>query len=319
MLLNRLNVSLVAFKWYAPEHYVPTWMEVVVAAAVISAEVWVFRWVVSGCPCGAASPTGRATTMRRPPPPRPPRRAPCRNRSRRAPPPARPRAEGGSMDFIASNGIEYLMVIGYLALSIPFWLLLERWTRPARTAAPVWIGDPVGGERSWFAVPDGPSYHRGHTWAPPVGAGRYRVAVDDFARRSSAHPYELDLPAVGARLAEGEPGFRFRLDGRSVDLLSPVAGRVVALNGDVLADPGRVSDDPTARAGCSRSRRRRRPWPTCCRRAWRGAGWRKRPRPSPEGCRPSSARCSRTAACRSPASPASCRRKVGRRSRWSCC
>jgi Ni/Fe-hydrogenase subunit HybB-like protein len=50
IVLNRLNISLIAFKWYAPVHYVPTWMEVVVAAAVICAEVWVFRWVIERMP-----------------------------------------------------------------------------------------------------------------------------------------------------------------------------------------------------------------------------------------------------------------------------
>jgi Ni/Fe-hydrogenase subunit HybB-like protein len=48
--LNRLNVSVIAFKWYEPVRYVPTWMEVVVTAAVISAEIWVFRWIVSRMP-----------------------------------------------------------------------------------------------------------------------------------------------------------------------------------------------------------------------------------------------------------------------------
>jgi Ni/Fe-hydrogenase subunit HybB-like protein len=48
--LNRLNVSLIAFKWYEPKHYVPTWMEVVVTLAVICAEVWVFRWIVARMP-----------------------------------------------------------------------------------------------------------------------------------------------------------------------------------------------------------------------------------------------------------------------------
>lgn len=50
IVLNRMNISLIAFKWYAPVHYVPTWMELVVTAAVISAEVWVFRWVVQRMP-----------------------------------------------------------------------------------------------------------------------------------------------------------------------------------------------------------------------------------------------------------------------------
>ncbi len=55
-MLNRLNVSVIAFKWYAAEHYVPTWMEIVVTLGVISAELWVFRWVVNRMPVLATLP-----------------------------------------------------------------------------------------------------------------------------------------------------------------------------------------------------------------------------------------------------------------------
>jgi len=50
VVLNRLNISVIAFKWYSSAHYVPTWMEIVVTGAVISAELWVFRWVVNRMP-----------------------------------------------------------------------------------------------------------------------------------------------------------------------------------------------------------------------------------------------------------------------------
>ncbi len=50
ILLNRLNVSIIAFKWFAPDRYYPTWMEIVVTLAVISAELWVFRWVINRMP-----------------------------------------------------------------------------------------------------------------------------------------------------------------------------------------------------------------------------------------------------------------------------
>jgi Ni/Fe-hydrogenase subunit HybB-like protein len=50
VLLNRLNVSLIAFKWYAPARYFPSWMEVEITLAIIFAEIWVFRWVVSRMP-----------------------------------------------------------------------------------------------------------------------------------------------------------------------------------------------------------------------------------------------------------------------------
>jgi len=50
IVLNRLDVSIIAYRWDAPVHYVPTWMEVVVAVGVICAQIWVFRWVVNRMP-----------------------------------------------------------------------------------------------------------------------------------------------------------------------------------------------------------------------------------------------------------------------------
>lgn len=50
ILVNRLSVSVIAYKWYSPTRYVPTWMEVVVTLAIISAEIWVFRWVINRMP-----------------------------------------------------------------------------------------------------------------------------------------------------------------------------------------------------------------------------------------------------------------------------
>jgi len=50
IILNRLNISVIAFKWYLPVRYVPSWQEVVVTLGVISAEIWVFRWIVNRMP-----------------------------------------------------------------------------------------------------------------------------------------------------------------------------------------------------------------------------------------------------------------------------
>lgn len=50
ILLNRLNVSVIAFGWDAPVRYFPSWMEIVVTLAIVFAEIWMFRWVVSRMP-----------------------------------------------------------------------------------------------------------------------------------------------------------------------------------------------------------------------------------------------------------------------------
>ena len=64
VILNRLNVSVIAFKWYETPHYVPSWMEVVVAAGVICAEIWVFRWVVLRMPVISRKPEWARKTQR---------------------------------------------------------------------------------------------------------------------------------------------------------------------------------------------------------------------------------------------------------------
>jgi Ni/Fe-hydrogenase subunit HybB-like protein len=56
IVLNRLNVAIIAFKWYAPVRYYPTWMEIEVTLAVICAEIWVFRWIVNRMPILRKSP-----------------------------------------------------------------------------------------------------------------------------------------------------------------------------------------------------------------------------------------------------------------------
>ena len=50
VILNRLNVSVIAFKWNAEARYVPSWIEVWITLAVISMELWAFRWVVNRMP-----------------------------------------------------------------------------------------------------------------------------------------------------------------------------------------------------------------------------------------------------------------------------
>jgi len=50
IILNRLNVSVIAFRWYAADHYYPSWQEIVVTLMVISVEIWVLRWIVTRMP-----------------------------------------------------------------------------------------------------------------------------------------------------------------------------------------------------------------------------------------------------------------------------
>jgi Ni/Fe-hydrogenase subunit HybB-like protein len=58
IIINRLNYSIIAYKWYVPlsQRYIPSWMEIVITLAILFTEVWVFRWIVNRMPVLRESP-----------------------------------------------------------------------------------------------------------------------------------------------------------------------------------------------------------------------------------------------------------------------
>jgi len=56
VILNRLNVTVIGFRWDMDIRYVPSWMEFVVTLTVIFTEIWIFRWVINRMPVLRESP-----------------------------------------------------------------------------------------------------------------------------------------------------------------------------------------------------------------------------------------------------------------------
>jgi Ni/Fe-hydrogenase subunit HybB-like protein len=57
VILNRLNVTIIGFRWEMAIRYIPSWMELVVTLAVIFTEIWIFRWVINRMPVLRDSPS----------------------------------------------------------------------------------------------------------------------------------------------------------------------------------------------------------------------------------------------------------------------
>jgi glycine cleavage system H lipoate-binding protein len=149
------------------------------------------------------------------------------------------------MDFLPTKGLEYLLAIGYLLLLAPFWYFAVRGRRAKPEPALAAAGHAA--RHGWFRVPDGFLFHRGHTWARPDEGGLVRVGMDDFARLFLGRPQAFTLPAVGATLRQGETGWRVKVDGHDVAMLSPVQGEVAEVNAEALTDPSVVQSDPYSR------------------------------------------------------------------------
>lgn len=161
------------------------------------------------------------------------------------------------MDFLATKGLEYLLVIGYLVVLIPFFMILlgkprrgELAEAPAAavSAAPgALAARAASAVRGWFRVPEGVYYHPGHTWAAPEGDGVFRVGLDDYALKLVGPPDALKLPEVGSTLEAGERGWSVVRDGKPVALLAPIRGRVTEVNHEAIRNPALLTDDPYGR------------------------------------------------------------------------
>lgn len=140
------------------------------------------------------------------------------------------------------KAVEYLIAVAYLVLFIPFWRFLnaEPVVEPATAEAPGWIGQMV----EWFRVPEHLFYHPGHAWARVAGGDLVTVGIDDFAQKLVGQVEHAALPPIGARVSQGERGWTLGSDSKSIDMLSPVDGTVVAVNERVLAQPEILGHDP---------------------------------------------------------------------------
>ncbi len=139
------------------------------------------------------------------------------------------------MTLHAAKTVEYLIAVAYMLLFIPFWRFVNRSAKPEAERAHA--SARALRARDWFRAPDGLFYHPGHAWLRLEDHDTVAVGFDDFAGKLVGAPSAIVLPTVGARLAQGEPAWTLVADGRSVDMLSPVDGTVVAINEAVRHSP----------------------------------------------------------------------------------
>ncbi len=146
------------------------------------------------------------------------------------------------VDLFATKGIEYLLVLSFLPMLAVFWKFLNTTVEVAPALA--YAGATAGAPTPWFSLPHGIFYHQGHTWAEPESDDVVRVGIDDFAQKLVGMPSSLELPERGAYVEQGEKALSLNVDSRSIDVLSPVEGEVVALNEEAIKDPSLINNDP---------------------------------------------------------------------------
>lgn len=86
-------------------------------------------------------------------------------------------------------------------------------------------------------------YARSHEWVR-IEEGVAVVGISDAAQNMMSDIVFVDLPDLGADVSVGEPVAVVESVKAAEDVLAPVSGTIVAVNGELIDTPGLVNDTP---------------------------------------------------------------------------
>jgi len=139
-----------------------------------------------------------------------------------------------------TKGIEYLFIIAFLILLIPFWIIINKETDVAKR-----VKQSIGVlTANILRIPRGLFYNKNHTWLFLEKSGNAKLGLDDFMSRLVGHVDVHWLKAEGEILKKGELLAEINQDGKKLLVFSPISGEIVHVNAALQEDPDLLNEDP---------------------------------------------------------------------------
>ncbi|MBT8342477.1 MAG: glycine cleavage system protein H [Desulfatitalea sp.] len=129
---------------------------------------------------------------------------------------------------------------GYDCARCPYDQMIEDAATYGRLSAPAC--ENVGG----FNVAKDYYYHHGHTWARVEYGGRIRIGIDDFAARLLGPQDRVEVPKLGETVGQNRQGAELTRGEHKAFPLSPVDGKVVAVNAKLTGRAHVANEAPYA-------------------------------------------------------------------------
>lgn len=143
-------------------------------------------------------------------------------------------------DIFATKGIEYIIVIAFLLLIIPFWRMLNK---------PVKFKETVGASLQAInlkalRIPQGLFFNKNHTWSHLEKSGVASIGMDDLLLHLTGGVELKYLREHQEKVKRGEPIARIIQNGKELVISSPITGEIDKVNASLEEDAGVVSKDP---------------------------------------------------------------------------
>lgn len=143
-------------------------------------------------------------------------------------------------DIFATKGLEYVIIIVFLLLLIPFWLILNKesgMTKKNQTALGILSARIL-------RIPQGLFYSKNHTWMFIEKAGGAKVGLDDLLLHLTGKVKFTYLKNPGETINKGELLAEIDQNGKLLRIFSPVSGEIMDTNRLLNNSNGMLNEDP---------------------------------------------------------------------------
>lgn len=139
-----------------------------------------------------------------------------------------------------TKGIEYLVIIAFLLLLIPFWVALNR-----KVTIKEQFRKALGVlSASILRVPQGIFFSKNHTWTYLEKSGVAKVGLDDLLLHITGEVKIHQLKSQGESIRKGEILAEIDQNGRSLSIFSPISGKVLSSNPVLEMNNELLNQDP---------------------------------------------------------------------------
>jgi glycine cleavage system H protein len=138
-----------------------------------------------------------------------------------------------------TKGIEYIAIIAFFAILVPFWMLLNKKVRVSSQLKNL-------GRLTLNAlnIPQGLFFSKNHTWTFLEKSGLAQVGVDDLLLHITGEVSYKNLKEPGDRIKKGDLLAEIESNGKLLRISSPVSGEIIDTNSILGKTPGVLNEDP---------------------------------------------------------------------------
>jgi glycine cleavage system H protein len=139
-----------------------------------------------------------------------------------------------------TKGIEYLIIIAFLIIIVPFWILINK-----RDAIAATIKKTVGIlTSSVLKFPLGIYYSKNHTWTYIEKSGSAKIGIDDLLLHITGEVKLTPVISSGETVTRGDVIAEITQKDKHLRVVSPISGEILSINSALDEDPSLLNDDP---------------------------------------------------------------------------